>query len=295
MKSIKRYPLLFLGLALAMIVMSACSQGSASSSLTPLQVVQKSADAMKNLQTSHQDLNLTFQTNGVSTNDHDQQMLSNVAIKGSGDESIPDKQQKMDLTVTLPNTSAQISDVMTSDKTYIKIAQNQWYVIDRTKFDQSGGSVISNLFSGTSIDENTLLGLVEHVNVTDHGDENLNGQSLRHITANIDKAALQQLLSDNPQLWSKLGVQDQKAMLNAVKDLNATADLYVDENQFYVHRTELKVKLGTDENGKTVNTNLDLIVDLSNFNQPVTITVPTNAKPLTDPKQLLSGLSAPQQ
>jgi hypothetical protein len=76
-----------------------------------------------------------------------------------------------------------------------------------------------------------------------------------------------------------------------VKNFNASVDLYIDENQFYVHRTQLKVNLGVDNNGKTSTTTIDTTVDLSNFNRPVTITVPANATPLTDPQQLLNGVS----
>jgi hypothetical protein len=36
---------------------------------------------------------------------------------------------------------------------------------------------------------------------------------------------------------------------------------------------------------------MEFTIDLSKFNQPVTITVPTNATPLTDPQQLLNGVS----
>ena len=288
MKTIKRYPLLFLGLALAMIVMSACSPGSSTtSSLTPLQVLQNSANTMKNLQSSHEDLKLTLQTNGISTNNNDLPIPPKVTVEGSGVEAIADKQQKMDFKVTLPNLSFPISDVIAGDKIYIKIAQGQWYVIDKAKVDQASGGLISRLLSGTPIDESTLLSLFKHINITDHGTENLNGQSLRHITANMDKVALQQLLLDNPQLQNQLGTQN----LNAVKDFSASLDLYIDENHFYTHRTELKVNLGMDNNGKTATANVDLTIDLSNFNQPVTITAPANATPLTDPKQLLGELS----
>jgi len=67
--------------------------------------------------------------------------------------------------------------------------------------------------------------------------------------------------------------------------------MYIDEKQFYVHRSELKVSLSMNDNGKTTSTTSDLTMDLSNFNQPVTIIAPANATPLTDPKQLLGRLS----
>jgi hypothetical protein len=131
-----------------------------------------------------------------------------------------------------------------------------------------------------------LLGFIEHIQITDHGNENLNGQSLRHITANMDKAALKQLVSGNPQLKCAIGSVD----LNSVKNLSGSLDVFIDEQQFYVHRTQLKINQDTDSNGTTTSANSNLTMDLSKFNQPVTITAPTNATPLTDPKQLLGGL-----
>jgi hypothetical protein len=282
MKLTKRSPLLFLALGLAMMIMSACGPGSSStpSTLTPLQVVQKSADAMKKVNSSHIDINATFTANGVNVDEP--QMPSNVAItlKGSGDQSIPDKQQQLDLTLSYNNISTQVSDVITGDKAYVKY-QGQWYVVDKAQLDQYG--VTSNLLTGISIDENSLLNLLEHVTINDHGNENLNGQSLRHITANMDKEAFKQLLLTNPQLKGTFNSKD----LDALKTFSATADLFIDETNFYVHRTELKVNLGADANGTTVSMNLDLTIDLSKFNEPVKITVPTDAKPL-DPQQLPS-------
>src|SRR5215813_4964770 len=148
MKLTRRYPLLFLGLALvATMLMSACSQGSASN-LTTLQIIQNSANAMKNVKTSHEVIEATFQTNGINVNGLDTRIPSNATVKGSGDESLTDTKQKMDLTLTLPTTSVQASDVIAGNKAYVKVAQGQWYVLDKSKFDQAGGALVSNLLSG---------------------------------------------------------------------------------------------------------------------------------------------------
>jgi hypothetical protein len=287
MKSIKHCSLLFLGLALVMIIMSACSQGSTPSSLSPLQVLQKSASAMKNVKTDHVDLNVTSQISGANATGLATPSNMNITLQGSGDQSIPDNQQKMDLTVSLYNLSAQVSEVMTNNKVYIKTPQGQWYSLDKNTISEQSGCNLNSLFSGKTIDQNNLLGLIGHIQVTDHGTENVNGQSLRHITANMDKATLKQLVSDNPQLKCAVGSLD----LNTVKNLNASVDVFIDEQQFYVHRTQIKINQGTDNNGTTTSANSNVIMDLSNFNQPVTITAPTNATPLTDPKQLLGGLN----
>ncbi len=288
MKSMKRYPLLFLGLALAMMILSACGQSSSPpSSLTPLTVMQKSAIAMKDLKTSHIDLDETFQVNGAIA--LGTQTLPNTAVtlKGSGDQSIPDKQQQMDLTLTMPNLSTQVSDVIISDKAYIKIGQGRWYVVDTPNIDYTSGVYITSVFSSPTINLNSLLKLIEHTHFTDHGSEIVHGQPLRHITVNMKKDALQLLVSDNPHLKSNFSSLN----LNAVKNCKASVDVYIDENQFYVHRTVLQVDLDTDDNNIMTSTTINVTTDLSKFNQPVTITEPANATLLTDLKQLLSGIT----
>jgi hypothetical protein len=286
MKSMKHYSPLFLGLALAMVIMSACSQssGNTPSNLTPLAMIQNSANTMKSLKTVHNDLHMTMQTTGMSTNNMD------MTLNGSGDESISGKMQKMDFTANLGSVSASFSEIVTNNTAYIQVGQVQWYSIDKTTFEQSSGN-LGSLFSGATIDQSSLLGIIENVKITDHGDEDLKGQSLRHITANMDKTALEQLVAANPQLKGEFGSQDLSTTLNNVKNFNASIDVYIDESQFYVHRTELKVNFDGSTDGKTVGTNLDLTVDLSKFNAAVTISAPANATPMTNPHQLFGSLS----
>jgi hypothetical protein len=250
-------------------------------------VIQKSASAMKDVKTTHVDLNVTSKINGASVTGLATPSNMDITLQGSGDQSIPDNQQKMDLTVGIYSLSVPFSEVITGDKVYIKNPQAQWYFLDRTTLSEQAGCNLTSLFSGRTIDANSLLGLIEHIQVIDHGNENLHGQSLRHITANMDKAALKQLVSGNPQLKCAIGSVD----LNTVKNLSGSVDVFIDEQQFYVHRTQLKINQDTDSNGATTSANSNLTMDLSNFNQPVTITAPTSATPLTDPKQLLGGLS----
>jgi hypothetical protein len=287
MQTIKWRPLLLLGLVLAMMIFSACGQGTTTNGMSPLQVLQNSANTMKNLKTSHVDLNATSQISGANASGFEIPGNIAVTLKGSGDQSLPDNAQKMNMTLNLNSFSAPVSEVTTDDKVYIQTPDGQWYSFDKTTF----GGVdcgLSSFLSAPTIDLNSLLVLTAHMNITDHGDENVQGQSLRHLTVNMDKAALKQLLSDNPKLKCNLGSQD----LNTVKNFTSSADLYIDEQQFYVHRSKLQVNVSAgDNNNQTASSSSDLTVDLSKFNQPVTITAPANATPLTDPKQLLGKLS----
>ncbi|HZO71802.1 MAG TPA: hypothetical protein VFB60_06330, partial [Ktedonobacteraceae bacterium] len=72
----KHYAILFMLMAAIALLITACSQtvvgtgtATSTSSLTPLQVLQKSADAMNQLKSSHIDLqsNTSLQTSNTAT------------------------------------------------------------------------------------------------------------------------------------------------------------------------------------------------------------------------------------
>jgi hypothetical protein len=276
----KKVPLLALAMISIVLFISACNQpvslgNSSASSLTLAQVLQKSADAMKQLKSSHVDLQSTtnLQTSGGTTTAQN----VNTQVKGSGDQQLPDQEQ---LNLTLNNTT-NVAEILQGNQVYVKNRQGKWYVLDKNALQ----STVGNPFSGLTIDQNALLGLLQNIKLTDNGTQSLNGVSLRHITAELDKTALQQLLSSNPQLKSMFGQQNIDTVLNNTKTFVSTIDVWIDETTFYVHQSELKVNLDANTssvgNGAptSVKTAIDLIVGLSKFNEPVTITPPTNATP----------------
>jgi hypothetical protein len=294
----KRVPILAVAMIGLVMLISACSQpistgSNSSSSLSVGQVLQKSANAMKQLKSSHVDLQSTtnVQTSGAATTTGTSPATAqnvSVQVKGSGDQQLPDQEQ---LNLTLDNTT-NVAEILQGNKVYVKNNQGKWYVLDKTTLQNSVG----NPFSGFTIDQNSLLGLLQDIKLTDHGTQSLNGVSLRHITAQLDKTALEQLLNSDPQLKNTFGSQNIDTVLNNTKTFLSTADVWIDETNFYVHRSELKVNLAADTsavgNGAptSVKTALDLIVDLSKFNVPVTITPPTNATPTNNPAAVLGNL-----
>lgn len=290
----KHYAILFMLMVAITLFMTACSQTvtvtvptPSASSLTPLQVLQKSADAMKQLKSSHIDLhsNTSLQTTDTATPSvgpgTPTPSNATINITGTGDQALPDQEQ-LSLDV---GQAAKVAEIVQNNKIYVQNPQGQWFVLNKSDFQGS----VSNPFSGVNLDQNSLLALVQHTKITDHGDENLNGQSLRHITADLDKTALRQMLNDNPQLQGILSQQNLDAMMNNLKSFQSSIDVWIDETQFYVHRTELKLNLvantSTNEGAapSTATTNIDTTIDLSKFNQPVTITPPTNATPTNNP------------
>ena len=289
----KRVPILAVAMVGIVLLISACSQptstgSNSSSSLSVGQVLQKSANAMKQLKSSH--VNLQSTTNiqtGTGTAPKGTPQVVSVRIKGDGDQQLPDQEQ---LNLTLDNNT-NVAEILQGNKVYIKNNQGKWYVLDKTAFQNSVG----NPFSGFTIDQNSLLGLLQDIKLTDHGTKSLNGVSLRHITAQLDKTALQQLLNSDPQLKNTFGQLNIDTVINNTKSFLSTADVWIDETNFYVHRSELKVNLAADTsavgNGApaSVKTALDLIVDMSKFNNPVTITPPTNATPTNNPAAVLGN------
>jgi len=290
--NIQGRPLILLALLVAMILlMSACSQtttGVAPSNLSSIDVLQKSADAMKQLKSSHVEIksNSNVQTTGGTSANSSNSTPSGAtnstfALTASGDQALPDgmEQLAIDLNAT------KLKEVLQGDKVYVQNGQGQWYVFNKSDFD----NIATNPFSGVSLDQTTVLGAIENIKLDDHGADTLNGQSMRHITATLDKDAFKAIVSQNPQLKSAFGQQDINTLLKSTKKFLSTVDVWIDEKQFYVHRTQLKWDIDADTSavGKGAPSNvastLDTTVDLSNFNVPVTINPPTNAIPTKDP------------
>jgi len=295
--------LIVMGLALAAVLlfMSACSPstgatGNGSSSLSVLQVLQKSANVMQKLNSVHFDTTTTGGIKGTysGTPTASKPTSNNVSfnLKANGDQLMPDQDSAH---ITL-NSTTKVAEIVTSDKVYIQNPQGQWYVLDKSAMQDYIGNPLGGV---TMPDTNTWLMLLEHVQITDHGIQSLNGQNLRHISATLDKDSLEQILTSNDQLSSLFGKQNIHNILNSAKSLTGTLAVWIDETNFYVHRTELKFNLNADTSSITPTATVtvplnaavtfDSIVDLSKFNEPVTITPPTNAIPTNNPITILGG------
>jgi hypothetical protein len=311
MKARKFFPLSLM-MIVATLLLAACSSTSTTGSSTPSkytasQVISKSSDAMSKLNSSHFVVQMTENIqaagNGATTSNGQSvkspsgtPLATNTSsqMNGTGDQKGNDFQYSY--TLNAPPVSVKMAEVVQGNNVYIQNQNGQWYVISKDKLANNANSLTGNSLSGLSLDQKSLLGVIQDVKLTDHGDENVNGQSLRHLTASLDKQALSQLLSQNAQLKSQFGQQNIDNVLNAAKTFSANVDVFIDETQFYVHRTQLAIDLTVDTsklpnvNGGASNvslglahTKLNMNVDLSKFNQPVTLNVPTNATPTSDP------------
>ena len=301
-----------------LVLLSACSpSGGSGSGLTVLQLLQNSSSAMSKLKSAHIDLKVNGSGAAVTSNATSTPTATatttgtpitgsstptptttqvSFSLTGTGDEALPNE-EAMQFTVsqTATNITNHLAQIVQGDKVYVQNTKGQWYVLDKSVLK----GYVDNPFSGiSSPDLNELIGLLEHTQITDNGVQTLNGQSLRHITIALDKTALKQFLSNNQQLIDILGQQNLNAIIDNTKAFSSSVDLWIDQTTYYVHRTELKFNLNADTSSlsqyvtptttaimvpSNVTTNLDSVVDLSNFNAAVTITPPTDAIPTNDP------------
>jgi len=300
----KKYTLPGLLIMVAVLLaVSACG----GSSLTAGQLLTNSANAMKQIKSLHMDMTATTNyaisgfpgtsTPSIPTN-------SNITLKASGDEVLPD-QTSLKLSTSGIGKFA-FAEIVKGNKLYFQNAQGQWYVMDKSQ-SVDGSNSISNLVSNANITEfNKLLTqLQKNVQVADHGDETLNGASLRHITITLDKNGLAQLIKNTDQFKGLPGTSQQSVndMLNSVNNFSASLDFWFDESTSYIHRFELKLNVAVDlskfsspTTGSTSSTpagfslKADVVVDLSRFNDPsIKITAPANAIPTDNPGVIFSG------
>ena len=289
---------LLFGLLCMLLVVSAC--GGTTTSVT--QLLQNTVSATKQLKTVHVDMKMaaTVGVTGLtstSSNGSTTPTSFTFNITGSGDEVMPDKSSMKVSLGGLSGANYSVATIVIGNKLYIQNAKGQWYVLDKSKLAGSNGS--TNPFSTISVpDLNKLLDIAQkNAKITDHGDENLNGQSLRHITVVLDKTGFQKLIAAYGQISGLTGTNQQmlNQLMNNTKDFNATLDFWIDESTSYVHRVEMKLNFNLDLKGlvtpttTTTNNNagvslkLDTTIDLSKFNEPVTINAPANAIPTDNP------------
>jgi hypothetical protein len=286
-----------------LLLVSACG----GSSVTAGQLITNSANAMKQIKSLHMDMTATANyaisglpgssTSSIPGN-------SNITLKMSGDEVLPD-QTSLNLSASGIGNFA-FAEIVKGNKLYLQNAHGQWYVMTENQSANSSGS-ISNLLTNANITQfNKLLDqLQKNVQITDHGDETLNGASLRHITIALDKNGLAQLIKNTDQ-FKKLPAASQQSVndaLNSVGTFSASLDFWFDEATSYMHRFELKLNVAADlskfsspTSGTTSSTpsgfslKADITVDLSKFNDPsIKINAPANAIPTDNPGSIFSG------
>ena len=289
-------------LVVLLFFVSSCSlPGSTSASSQALfQVIQKSAKAMQKLKAVHFDMTLTDSLNsnpGTPTAGSPPLQPFTITVKASGD-SVPPDQASTSLTVNTGLQGSQaikLAEVVIGKQIYIQNSKGKWFLLEINQSAPQGSSIPLSRLNPTNY--NKLLGLVQKAKITDHGDENLGGQSLRHFTIAFGKDSLQDFLNATGSLnSSSLQQQQLNSLLKGITLQRASLDAWIDESTSYVHRIALKFVMsinlnaigGTATPGSSssaippTTTSVETTIDYSKFNVPVTIQAPANATPTSD-------------
>ena len=289
-------------LVVLLFFVSACSlPGSTSPSSQALfQVIQKSANAMQKLKAVHFDMTLSDSVNsnpGTPTTGSSPLQPFTITVKASGD-SVPPDQASTSLTVNTGLQGSQaikLAEVVIGKQMYIQNSKGKWFLLEINQSASQGSSLPLTGLNPT--DYNKLLGLVQKATITDHGDENLGGQNLRHFTITFGKDSLQDFLNATGTLnASSLQQQQLNSLLKGITLQRASLDTWIDESTSYAHRIALKFVISINLNaiGGTATpvssssaippttTSVETTIDYSKFNVPVTIQAPANATPTSD-------------
>src|SRR3984893_5407790 len=225
-----------------LFLLSACG----GSSVTAGQLLTNSANAMKQIKSLHMDMTATVNmtVSGLpSSSSTTFPGNTNTTLNTSGDEVLPD-QTSLKLSSSGVGKFA-FAEIVKGNQLYIQNAQGQWYVIDKSKLNGATNSVNNLLSNASAPDFSKLLNMLQKdVTVADHGDETLNGASLRHITITLDKNGLLKLIENTDQFKGLPATSQQsinQILNSSVSNFNASLDFWFDESTSYIHRMELKL------------------------------------------------------
>ena len=267
--------LLLTGICTLLFILASCSAPGANS---PAQTLQNSGIAMSKLSSVHFDLqsSVVVRSNDSSTNG------VTYTVTGQGDAATPDKAQ-----VNLSSAgNPLLSLVSDGQQAYVQVKGGSWYSVDKSKIKDAEQNFFSQSLA-TRLGQ--IMGALQDAQLTDHGQETVNGASLDHITATLDAQTLKTLSSD----LNGLAPANDQSQLNQIT--KAVLDVWIDPATSYVHVAKIDVVTQVDAgalqhfSGQTINATGALPIEMkaqvtfSKFNQPVTIQPPANSTPLTQP------------
>jgi len=265
-------PLILTGIVALLFLLVACS-GPGAGSATPAQTLQNSAAAMSKLSSVHFDLqtSVVAQSNGSANG-------VTYTVTGQGDAASPDK-----ASVNLSSGGPLLSLVSSGQTVYVQLKGGSWYSVDKDKIKDAEQNFFSQSLA-TRLGQ--ILGAVQDAQLTDHGPETINGQSLDHITVTLDAQTLKTLSSE----LNGLVPTNAQSGLNQIT--KAVLDVWIDTATSYVHVAKLDLATQVDASalehfsGQQIGASGALPIELkaqvtfSKFDQPVTIQPPANSVPL---------------
>jgi len=261
-----------MGFLALLAVLVACSVPGVGT--TPGQTLASSATAMSKLHSVHFDLQTTVavrsnnSTNGLT-----------YKVTGQGDAASPDK-----VAVNLETDGPLFSLISSGQTVYVQLKGGTWYAVDKDKVKNAE----QNFFSQSLAQRlGQIMGVLQDTQLTDHGQETVDGQSLDHITASLDAQTLKDLSSELN------GIAPQSAQSGLNQITKAVLDVWIDTSTSYVHVakidliTQVDARALEDFSGQKIDTSGALPIEVnaqvhfSKFNQPVDIQPPTSSTPLS--------------
>lgn len=281
-----------LGMALIMLLVltTACdvSGQTAAPTSQPLTLLKESQQKMSELQSLALNGTSTVNTSSTGVGDSNTQ----VKISGKASPRPPTSSSlKIDGTVTIQGIPIPLSlgMILVNQQGYIQNAKNNgpWYTLS----DQQGKNLLGEGISSLISTSNTLLDALTASDITDHGLATLNGKKLRHLTVNTAKA-LKKFFLESTGNFKNLT----QAQLDSINLQTSTTDYWIDEATLYTYQQDSHyvVQYHIDSTGTitsdtpNVTQSLTMTLTYSNFNVPVSIKAPKNARPLRSILDLVS-------
>ena len=200
-----------------------------------------------------------------------------VTITGEGDFDNPNRVGSLHLTFNAGGLSGDIDEVISGTLIYMRSPLfadalpkgKTWISIDLEKVAARQGIDLSSL--GAQDPTQTFAQLRALGNVTEVGEETVDGADTTHYRGYIDPAKLPQ--------GAKV-----KALTNATY---GPYDVWIGKDDGYVRRVKLSFAMGTAAAGRQ---RIATTVNFSNFNEAVSVSAPSDAETLDATKMSIPGL-----
>lgn len=280
------------GLLLLLFLLSACAGQPGTTASTskptptptptpkpkdPVTLLNDTQSAMQAVQLEHQIVKMTAGGDALAALTASNPSSSVDMSKASLDMKIESDIQKpnqssgtlyLNVSLGTMQVTYNLKQVDKDNQTYVQSSKGVWYVID----PQAANNPSANPFvSFTKVaDFDGMASSFQKGKVTDNGYNTVNGVRLRHLTSTLDQGAV----------GSQLGT-------SSLTNLDTAAiDIWIDEATGYTYKIDFKLTFKATATttqtyafGADTGPTLDIELDYSNFNQPVTITAPQGAVP----------------
>jgi hypothetical protein len=222
-------------------------------------------DAMGKLSTEHIVITMSMKSQGGNTGG-----TSSESMKYDADMKKPHQlsvKTSTDLQITTMDQKQNTDEVIDGDKLYMQNKLGKWFVI--------GNGAAS---TKPAVASEKFFQLAMQGKITDKGHVMMDGVQVRHITSVISNATSNSL---SGMFGSNL--------TNGAGSKNVTLDFWIDENTNYIHEITMRFAITTGSSRTTMTWDANVQENFSNFNRPVTITIPTHAIPATSVNEVLQS------